>query len=1108
MAPSAKKATIAAATKAVNKGKDSPIGPKKRKLACIPCRERRVRCDWPEGGGGCAACALARLRCPGEPAPKKRLKKGEQPPREGPSPVDIRMAKYQFGSAVTFHLIENHLQVANPSIPGMPYDLFRDFLKQAGGKSREIEIAAEVFCGAFVATSAAFTDHVAIIGATDLDQPFDSPLGLRVDYTPFHPIGQKRRDALEALSLNARQIFEDSNMRLRPSMEAIYAMWTMDEMVLLTGERGRSEREYVGLMCGHWRTLLGLKKKDLTEEQVEQLRGPVGVALLLLDAETAATLRQPCSVTDGDLSALVPHFSAVGATTPHFDPAALADEETGWESLGTQLVPLSLSMTALYRAFARIELPAFHIPTTLTPFYTALDSAYSTLSTAAHVIASLPPLPEHLDTAWRAFDLFSLVNQFRRSVLRLDLLAHQRVIEALLQSQKPPEPKEKPNNRGAAKGKSAIREPTPPPPPPPVLEPAGPPSPPPALLQAYAISRQRVHRAFALAAEMGKHAIETSSLANARRLAETLEVCSGWTSMRNADPATAAELCGELGIGMEMGQIFLQLLSLCSWSSHSALFLHQGLLGGLTLLNNNMPPPPCPYPPASGVMYIDGAPVRINHTVAGGGYRPGAYSTSNAHVVGKGRKARRREAKRLAEESEERERLRAMGLARLPGGGAASATSSMSGISSASTASFMIKQEAEEYVPDWSFLDRYMSPEEKVKEAARKAAAAAPGPSTSAAPLAPTVTTTSSGSSSRSIVSSMRQVVRNVAAAASNRPPASSNQVQSRLEAAAAPLFFKPSFKLRNPPSIQSVVGRATGRSQPVPPPQSQAQPMQQVQPMVQGHYPPPAINPVPYAASAVSGYPGSFPNPSVQQAHTAYPTSVPQPASYPYIPQHHQPQPLPLPPNGFAPAAHPPPPSYSTAVPSAYPHQQQQTAVHHSIFPSIPQSAYSSPAYQQQSLAQQPIPQQPSPPSQQFAPYHSSASSLSLPHQTSHPHQHPYLLPQSIFAGTPTNVLPSYPVPTPIVDSTAEALALEPLDPQTLALLASLPGDGAGDVNMGGVSPVLSGGTSTFPGANVEGHGGQAEWGMQGLETYMPQQQQHSQHMHSRPPTSGGGWM
>ena len=34
--------------------------------------------------------------------------------------------------------------MANPCVPGAPYNLYRDLLNAAGGSSRELEIAAEV----------------------------------------------------------------------------------------------------------------------------------------------------------------------------------------------------------------------------------------------------------------------------------------------------------------------------------------------------------------------------------------------------------------------------------------------------------------------------------------------------------------------------------------------------------------------------------------------------------------------------------------------------------------------------------------------------------------------------------------------------------------------------------------------------------------------------------------------------------------------------------------------------------------------------------------------------------------------------------------------------
>jgi hypothetical protein len=214
---------------------------------------------------------------------------------------------------------------------------------------------------------------------------------------------------------------------------------------------------------------------------------------------------------------------------------------------------------------------AFSEPATLAPFYTALDTAYAYLITVAQLIASLPPTPDGhpLSTAWRAFDLFGLVNSFRRSLLRLDLLLHQRVIECLLASQSPPPPPtpavpapkgSSKGKAGAGRGKNAAAQASsePPPsstPPPPPQAPSS------EMLQSYSLSRHRVQRCFALAAELARHAVDTSSLLFARQLVETLEVCTTWTQLRTAEKGTAAELLHELGITVDMGQTCVAFLS-------------------------------------------------------------------------------------------------------------------------------------------------------------------------------------------------------------------------------------------------------------------------------------------------------------------------------------------------------------------------------------------------------------------------------------------------------------------------------------------------------------------------------------------------------------------
>ncbi|GAA6027012.1 hypothetical protein JCM8097_006039 [Rhodosporidiobolus ruineniae] len=1156
--------------------KDTPAGPKqarKRKLACIPCRERRVRCDWPEGGGGCLACSTARLRCPGEPAPKKRLKKGELPPRDGkPTEADLRMAKYQFGSAVTFHLIESCLQNANPVIPGMPYDFFRDFLKKAGG-TREMEIAAEVFCGAFIAIAGAFSDHYMIVGKTDLNQPFDSPLGVQYNYSVYHPFGQKRRDAIDALSLNARQIFEDSGMRLRPSVEAIYALYIMDQMVVLTSERGRTEREYVQIACEHWKTMLGPKRNELTDEQVALLQGPVAMELLALDAHSAASLKAPLIVSDANLAAHVAHLSIVGAQTPTINAEMLQDEETGWTELGKQLAPLSLSTTALYRAFSRLSLSALSDPTTLAPFHTALDAGYAFLFQTAQTVANLPPLPEQIDTAWRAFDLFGLLNAYRRTLLRLDLLAHQRVIEALLRSQAPPSTALRP----IAKGKNAtLKEVVP------QDLPAPPPqAPPPELLQAYAVSRQRVQRCFALAAELARHAIDTSSLLYARQLSETLEVCSSWTSMRNADRAMAAELCGELGITPEMGQIFLQFLSLCSWSTHSSFQLHQGLLSGLTALSGGVPPPSSPFPPPPSSIVINGRLIP---------QRPSAFAVVPPSIPGSqpktGRKARRTAAAhQLAQQIAQAQAPPKEKVYRPPP-----------------------REVPPDFVEDWSFLDAY-GPPDKPGEAAPSIASGstsavtspmaspptpvfpstssalptlpttvasarsppAPAVSSFPAPGAPTpsaadkgkgkearnqalaakwnplmrsttgVTASSSGSSSASSVSKT--------SSSASGSQQKKTQVQSRLEAAAMPLKFKMPSRLKMTPSIHPLLPPPKGQKQqrtmksppgpplvpiaPAPNPPAQIPRPFTILPTPpqpqQNHYQlplPPSSVPLSQAHpdAAVSAYLAS-PSQTYGFQHLPTPATNPSPPAPPlYTPSTHAAPAYPLP--APHPAAAPSPAHYMAPSPApmhaqplaaaSFSRNFSPSSVYNQTFPTFPTSV----------PHHQPAPLPFLDNSSAHSVYSSyppsalaSTASLASVNTTG-------TTPPGAFPGTPTSLHPSFPVPSGIIDSTSHALELAPLDSQTLALLASLPPAHQDGMGTSTASPEGSGSASASGAGSVAGSAmgdvpmavdpalltGGGGGGMGGFDLggmdWAMQGVEQPQHHQSPHMTHGGGWM
>ncbi|GAA5996293.1 uncharacterized protein JCM10292_007515 [Rhodotorula paludigena] len=250
-------------------------GSKKRKLACEPCRERRVS-------------------CPGEPKPKKRLKRGEASP-PAPTEIDKRLALYPLGHGGSVHLIDNHIDTALPIIPGLPLRYYRKILYATTEfNSREMEIGAEVICGAFLACAVTYSDDSLFTGSNDFFRPKIAPEGCPYNWETYLPVGTNRRDAAETFSLHARQIFEDSGMRLRPSFEAVYAILAMDQKAVWTAERGRSDREFVQLACETWRTVLRERKEAPKEDHLQPTMGPLAVHLLLLDAETAATLGLGC----------------------------------------------------------------------------------------------------------------------------------------------------------------------------------------------------------------------------------------------------------------------------------------------------------------------------------------------------------------------------------------------------------------------------------------------------------------------------------------------------------------------------------------------------------------------------------------------------------------------------------------------------------------------------------------------------------------------------------------------------------------------------------------------------------------------------------------------
>lgn len=70
-------------------------------------------------------------------------------------------------------------------------------------------------------------------------------------------------------------------MRLRPSLEAVYALLAMDQMAVWTAERGRGDREFVQLACETWRTAMRERKEAPNEDHLQPTMGPLAVHLLV-----------------------------------------------------------------------------------------------------------------------------------------------------------------------------------------------------------------------------------------------------------------------------------------------------------------------------------------------------------------------------------------------------------------------------------------------------------------------------------------------------------------------------------------------------------------------------------------------------------------------------------------------------------------------------------------------------------------------------------------------------------------------------------------------------------------------------------------------------------
>ncbi|KAL8286609.1 hypothetical protein RQP46_004137 [Phenoliferia psychrophenolica] len=550
----------------------APGKKEKRKLACAACRARRIRCEWTEAAG-CIACDLAELRCPGEPEPRKRAKKNPDGTRQEPPPAGAFSpsggndpSRLELGGALTFHLIESHFLMANPCIPGAPYNLYRDLLNAAGGSSRELEIAAECLCSAFIASAASFSDHSSIVGPGLIEMPSELHDGSGTTYSELVGYGPRRRKVVEQLQARAVELWEEFDLKDHPGVEGIYTLLVMDQMMTLTTEGGRNSRRYIVDAVAQYKALLE-QIHTQTPENVAILRGP-----LLLDAQTAATLRQPLSFSLDT----VMHFPSVNFEAPGvptFDASQLGEHENGWTNLGVQLAPLSLAFTHLFRTFVTTSTAAEVPSPQLHQLWHGVASAFHQLDLADSHISTLPALETAELTHHRQFDLQSLTNAYRRRALLLDLLIHEHILDA--------------------------------------LQSAGPSNP--SLITAYETSIQRVKHDFQIIAKIAQHDAATRSLLFVRRLFEMMEVCSTWTSLRSnkTSPETASLLVAELGISAIDTTGLMNALDLASWSLVYAAEQKKGVLAGLTFgadsplptqIQSYTSPPPLPqqlFDPAS-----------------------------------------------------------------------------------------------------------------------------------------------------------------------------------------------------------------------------------------------------------------------------------------------------------------------------------------------------------------------------------------------------------------------------------------------------------------------------------------------------------------------------
>ncbi|GAA5856913.1 hypothetical protein JCM5353_003753, partial [Sporobolomyces roseus] len=554
--------------KATSQDSSDPLGSKRKRLACEVCRIRRVRCEWKETGT-CLACETGNFQCTGEPTRKKRLKKGEVRPDDSMLELEAQFKAFDIGGAMTFQFIERVFKHCPPNVVGLPTDFYKQYTRSSAGVSKEREIAAEVLCGAFVAAASTFTDHAKIVGKGSPDMPTIRPAGCSFNYSAYIPYGTSRAQPVLSLTYQSRTIFEDSAMRHRPSPEAIYCLIVMDWMTFLTreGGRGRGDRDFVEVLCRSYRTLMMGRRGEIEEKDLERLQGPVNAHLLLLDARSAAVMNVKATFRDIDLGPVFPLLSSQASLTPSIDLSKLRLDHDCCQELGLELLPMIWATAMLFRNFLQIAPARTENVTLLQPLWSQIDVASAYLSDLTFRLTTLPSLLSAVDSAQVLSDLDHLIQTQQSYLAQLDLLIHQKIVQAFVLAS------------------SASTPPTP------------------SLLDNYAISRARVQRTVLLLAGSAKKAIDTCSLNMASEVVEMLSVCSAWTSLAKEEKAEVKrELIRELGISLEIGQIFEQCLALAAWSSPAAATQREGLLGALTasygvLPSNDLPPPPTTLPP-------------------------------------------------------------------------------------------------------------------------------------------------------------------------------------------------------------------------------------------------------------------------------------------------------------------------------------------------------------------------------------------------------------------------------------------------------------------------------------------------------------------------------